>query len=248
MFARISHSVKHSLIDYMDRVFAMHYNGEINLEEDLETPFRFSRRPRAIEIENWEVRQLSAYESQGQDRALKTVALSARYYPCILFGSVTGQFKKSSLTGLAPPRLATLENGNVSPAHQKLMAGKTPFGGFMGIDRTKDPAAVVVGGFAELVVQLTTVARTVEEADSLRDITGILLDHPWLYSLMWQKYGFYATDSPRLDGESSLEDPTTDFKVYERSLSLPVRGEWRDEVAHLAKIEKIVFGPTLIDP
>lgn len=236
-FYGFAERAKRDTIDYLSRLFDLYERGYVNFSDGA-TSVRFSKKPDVRTIEEWK-----ALSENPADPS----KLQARTYPAVLVGQVSGQLQDLSFTSTLPPRVATIPGGNM--IYPLLSAGGQALGSFLDIvdGDGDDPNEVVVGGSSELSVELTCVARSSPEAGNLRDVVAMFLAHPFFKALQFSRYGIFSIRAPRLGGEASADDPQSDFKMYERTLSFDVRGDWSSGTIKVQPVLAAFFGVE-IDP
>jgi len=110
---------------------------------------------------------------------------------------------------------------------------------------------ITLGGYAELSLTLSGVAKTKEERDDLIDVVAVYLSRPDARTFL-QANGVVLPKPPSFDGETSMDVPTTDYKLYQTDLGLQVNVEWEEAIAvqRISKIflESVELYDSSIDP
>ena len=84
------------------------------------------------------------------------------------------------------------------------------------------------GGDFDITLSLEVRATTVEERDNLTDITGIYLAHPDTKDYFLRQ-GLILPEAPRLGAENDVKEPTIDYPIYGRDMSIRVLSRWQEE-------------------
>ena len=83
------------------------------------------------------------------------------------------------------------------------------------------------GGDFDLTLSLEVRATTVEERDNLTDITGIYLSHPDTKDYFLRQ-GLILPEAPRLGAEVDVKQPTIDYPIYGREMSIRILSRWQE--------------------
>ena len=248
--------VKTAMVNVIDRYFSAERRGAIPPFVSAGKRISFSRDVHITTAENWEARSAEIDRAVGTDRAL-TVKLFERYYPSVLVTSVMGTGIGSSITSMHAPELPTIDDPDLQNVY-RLMAQRLP-GSFMAMatPRDYDPSIAVdqlhddevaIGGYAQLTVSLTCVARSGGEADRLADVTWVLLSHPAFKYAFQKECGAELYGEAAFGGSSKYVDPATGNGIYGVDISVPVRGAWEDRPMRLRSTLAVLLGIELVDP
>lgn len=86
------------------------------------------------------------------------------------------------------------------------------------------------GGDIVLDISFTVIATTQEERDNIVDILGVYLSHPTAKDF-FQQHMIAIEDVPSISDEGQDPRPDIDHKPFRASLTMPVRGIWRDNTS-----------------
>ena len=99
------------------------------------------------------------------------------------------------------------------------------------LDRSKDSDTDQTyrdGGDFDINLTLEVRATTIEERDNLTDITGIYLAHPDAKDYFLRQ-GFRLPEAPKLGSELDVREPTIDYPIYGREMSIRILSRWQEE-------------------
>jgi len=96
------------------------------------------------------------------------------------------------------------------------------------------------GGDFDINLSLDVRATTIEERDNLTDITGIYLSHPDAKDYFLRQ-GLRLPEAPKLGAESEVKEPTIDYPIYAREMSIRILSRWQEERAMEERLLSILL-------
>ena len=99
------------------------------------------------------------------------------------------------------------------------------------------------GGDFDVTLTLAVRATTIEERDNLTDITGIYLAHPDAKDYFLRQ-GFRLPEAPKLGAETEVKEPTIDYPIYDREMSIRILSRWQEERAIEERLLSVLVDAT----
>jgi len=138
----------------------------------------------------------------GTPEAIKRASWEYRALPAVLIGRVTGGLKYVSFS---KDLLDTAKSDDTNQTYRD-------------------------GGDFDINLILDVRATTIEERDNLTDITGIYLSHPDTKDY-FMRQGLRLPEAPKLGTETEIKEPTIDYPIYGREMSIRILSRWQEERA-----------------
>jgi hypothetical protein len=132
--------------------------------------------------------------------AIKRASWEYRVLPAVLVGKVTGGLKYVSFS---KDLLSTAGEESTNQTYRD-------------------------GGDFDVNLSLAVRATTIEERDNLTDITGIYLSHPDAKDYFLRQ-GLRLPEAPKLGAETEVKEPTIDYPIYDREMSIRIMSRWQEE-------------------